>query len=336
MQGLLEQVLQADGITPEMMEQQRQRVALIQTMVEASEEALPAMIQENDSKIDAQFFQAMGIMAQRLAQSGRPDIADRIGMTQQFLLEYSTYGQELIKQQVEQEAVVAQVAKEVQALGEQAQRSDFLALARQYAGDDNRLQALVGLVRPAFDNQFFQDLAVVIGKEPADSRADLEALRDRLLEFTSLIDRQTQAQMQASVQILQAMLSVPPDQLEMVIRENVSVINDTFMAVLTANIQEAERRGDLNASARLKQVYEVVVATLQENMQPELVFVNQLLSLESDEEARAMLAEQAKDFGEPLLEVMDAIGEVLDSQGQTEMVQRLSELRRETVAVLSQ
>ena len=69
-------------------------------------------------------------------------------------------------------------------------------------------------------------------------------------------------------------------------------------------------------------------------MQPELVFVNQLLSVESDSEAKAMLEDHAKDFGEPLLEVMDAVGQMLDAQGEDEMVQRLADLRQEAVAVL--
>lgn len=334
MQGLLEQVLQADGITPEMMEEQKKRVALIQELVEAGDDVLPALIQQNDPLIDLQFFQSMSMMAQRLAQSGRPDIAERILGTQQVVLQYSTYGKQVIQQQAEQEAVIAEVAQEVQALGEQAQRSDFLNLARKYASDENRLQALVGLVRPAFDNQFFQDLTLVIGQAPADERAGLETLRDKLLEFSSMIDRQQQAQVQVAVQMLQAMINLPPEQLDLVIRENLPVINDTFMAVLTANIQESERRGDVNASGRLKQIYEKVVSVLQESMQPELVFVNQLLSVESDSEAKAMLEDHAKDFGEPLLEVMDAVGQMLDAQGENEMVQRLADLRRETVSVL--
>ena len=58
--------------------------------------------------------------------------------------------------------------------------------------DDERLQALVGLARPAFDYSFFQDLSVKIGQAPAEARAGLEALRDKLLELTAIIDQQTQ------------------------------------------------------------------------------------------------------------------------------------------------
>ncbi len=41
MQGLIEQVLQADGVTPEMMEEQRARVRLIETFMQTPHDQLP-------------------------------------------------------------------------------------------------------------------------------------------------------------------------------------------------------------------------------------------------------------------------------------------------------
>jgi hypothetical protein len=335
MQGLMEMVLQADGVTPEMMEQQRQRVNLIQELVEADDETLTALIQQNDPKIDLAFLQTMGVMAQRLAQSGRPDIAERIILTQQAVVENSTVGKQVIEQQAKQEEIVEEVAREVQALGSQASRSDFLTLARKYAEDSPRLQALVGLARPVFDNQFLQELTVAIGREAAAERPKLEALRDRITELVALIDQQSQMQVQAAVNLLQAMLNMSADELDATLHESLPLINDTFMAVLTANIQEAERRKDANAITRLRQVYDQVVAVLQENMQPELVFVNQLLSAETASEAQNMLQTGIRQFGEGLLDVMDAIGEVLNAQGEAEMVERLAELRKDAEIALS-
>ncbi len=336
MQGLLEQVLAADGVTPEMMEAQRQRVLLIQQLVEASDAELPALITQNDAKLDLAFFQAMGVMAQRMAQGGRRDMAEAIIATQQVMLEYSTFGKQLMAQQQQQDQIMEAMVQEVQALGDQAQRSDFLTLARTYAGDDQRLQALVGLARPVFDYQFFQEMTAAIGQAPAAERPALEALRDRLTELTRLVDEQAQLQVQSSVGLLQAMLSTPPEELDIMLRENLPLINDTFMAVLSANIQEADRRRDPGASARLKRIYDKVVAVLQETMQPELVFVNQLLSVDDANEARQMLEDQAKEFGEPLLEIMDAVEQVLSAQGDTETARRLSDLRKDAVSVLSQ
>src|SRR5690606_19641084 len=112
-----------------------------------------------------------------------------------------------------------------------------------------RLQALVGLARPAFDYTFFQELSVKIGQAPAADRAAMEALRDKLLELTAIVDQQTQAALRESALLLQELVAAP--NLDEAIAQNAHLFDDTFMSVLAANVQEAERRGDLGASAKL-------------------------------------------------------------------------------------
>jgi hypothetical protein len=112
------------------------------------------------------------------------------------------------------------------------------------------------------------------------------------------------------------------------------MMDDTFMAVLTANIQEAERRSDLSASARLKQLYERIVARLRENMQPELRFINDLLSTKTDEEASALLAQEGNGYGLSLLDMMDAVEEVLAARGESAALQKLVFLREQAQRAL--
>jgi hypothetical protein len=338
MQGLLDMVLQADGITPEMMEEQRQRVQLIQQMTEADDPTLQQLIADNDAQIDVQFLQTMSVMAQRFAQSGRPDIAEQVAQTQQVVLQFSTLGQQLAQQQADQEAVIQQVADEIEALGEEAQLEDFRDLAVRYADDDARIQALVGLIRPLFDNQFFQDFSVFIGQQPADQREKLEALRDKMLLFAQMVDQQQQSQMQQAAALLQGLINVPPEQLDQAIVESLPLIDDTFMAILSANVQEAQKRQDLNMSAKLREVYDRIVSILQRNMQPELVFLNQLLAAPTTDEAKAMLAQQGKDYGPALVEAIDAVSTMLRNQnggqGDPRIFERLDALRQEAVTLV--
>jgi hypothetical protein len=238
----------------------------------------------------------------------------------------------LIERSRVQEEIVAEVSAELEQFGANAPREDFLNLAIRYMDDEERLQALVGLARPAFDYAFFQELSVKIGQAPADAREDLETLRDHLLELTTIVDQQTQAALREAAGLLQELISAPD--LDQMIAENIGFMDDTFMAVLTANIQEAERRGDLNASSRLKQVYEQVVARLRENMQPELRFINDLLSTETDEEASALLAQEGGGYGQRLLDMMDAVEEVLASRGDSAALQKLVFLREQAQRAL--
>ncbi len=332
MQGLVEQVLQADGVTPEMMEQQRARVRLVELLMQASPDQLPALVKQHDAEIDAQFFQTITMMAQRTLSEGRTDLAEPLIEIQQVVAELSTFGQQLIEQSRVQEEVVAEVAEELEQFGENATREDFLNLALRYADDDERLQALIGLARPAFDYVFFQELSVKIGQAPADARDGMEALRDRLLELTAIIDQQTQAALHEAAGVLQELVTAPD--LDQAIAQHASLLDDTFMAVLSANIQEAERRGDINASGKLKQVYERVVDVLRENMQPELRFINDLLSTETDEEASTLLTQEAGSYGAPLLEMMSAVEEVLAQRGESATLQKLIFLRQQAERVL--
>lgn len=332
LQGLIDQVLQADGVTPEMMEAQRAKLKLVESLIQASEDDLPGLVQEHDAEIDAQFFQIMTLVAQRYLQEGRADLAQHVLVVQSAVVEHSTAGRELIAQSEQQEQTVTEVAEAVRALGQGAQRSDFMNLAIEYADDTERLQALVGLVRPVFDYQFFQDLTVKIAEAPAAERERLENMRDLLLQFTTAIDQQTQMAVQQSAEVLQAILADPnPDEL---IRANLGLIDDTFMAVLAANIQEAERQSDIASSARLKDVYNRVVGILRENMQPELRFINDVLSAPTADEARALIAENAATYGEGLLDMLESVEAMMAQRGDQALMQRLAFVREEAERAL--
>lgn len=332
MQGLIDQILQADGVTPEMMEAQRSRVRLIESMLEASDEELESIVTQNDAQIDSQFMQTMTLLAQRMLQEGRQGLAERLVQVQNHIVELSSFGKELVERARVQEEVIQQVADDVNALGEDADRPEFMNLAIQYADDDARLQALVGLARPVFDYQFFQELQGRIGQAAAAERPQLETLREKLLELTALADQQTRAALQDAATLLQAIINSPNPQ--EVIEANLPLIDVTFMQVLSANIQEAERRGDARTGERLRGVYNQIVATLQANMPPELQFINEVLSVQSPEEARALIAQRVHEFDGNLLEAIDAVEDQIVEQNDPMLTERLNLLREEAAQAL--
>ena len=153
------------------------------------------------------------------------------------------------------------------------------------------------------------------------------------MTLTEAIDKQTQQAMQNAASFLQAIINhAQPEEL---IRANPHMIDDTFMAVLAANIQQAEQSDNQQAVDRLKEIYDLVMSILQENMQPELRFINELLGTADDGEAQEMIREYASEFGDTLFEVFDAVEQVLEDQGNQPMVERLRAFRTETEQVLS-
>ncbi|HEX2906113.1 MAG TPA: hypothetical protein VHO69_04590, partial [Phototrophicaceae bacterium] len=228
-----------------------------------------------------------------------------------------------------QEEVIQEMAEEVNALGQNAQRGDFMNLALKYADSPERIQALVGLIRPAFDYQFFQELQVQIGQAAAAERPQLEALRERLLELTALADQQTRAALQDAASLLQAIVNSENPQ--EVIEANLALIDYTFIQVLSANIQEAEHRSDNRTADRLKMVYQMVVGALQAGMPPELQFINEVLGAQSEQASKEIIAQRLGEFNGQLLEAIEAVEEQIAEQNDPVLLERLSLLRDEAI-----
>lgn len=325
LQGLIEQVVEADGITKDMIEDQKQRVELLQIFLAAeSENAAVELVKKHDADIDMNLFQTLSLMGQRVMQEGQQQLAGHLMAIQQVLLEHSTFGQKITAQQQAQDSAIQEVAQHLEKLGEAATRADIIELAIEYGDDEAKLQAIVGLARTALDYQFFLEFSEHISKAPADEREKLEGIRDTLQELSEQVDEQTRGVVQQKTQLLRSMLDAPD--FEPMLRQNLEMIDDNFMGVLAANIQEAKRRQDEPTLAKMTQIYDKAVELLQSQMTPELRFINDLLSAESPDAMQKLIDEKASDYDD-LLDVVDAVEEMFEAQGQDEGIKRLSIIR---------
>src|SRR5574341_755902 len=64
LQGLIDQVLEADGITPEMIDQERRKIELIGKLAEADEATLETLLAENQSLFDLTFLELLTAASQ--------------------------------------------------------------------------------------------------------------------------------------------------------------------------------------------------------------------------------------------------------------------------------
>ncbi len=334
LEGLHNLILEADGVTPEMMKQQRERIRLAQRFFDAhSEDELELLVKEHDDDIDLQFFQALSVLGQHIMQQGRQEEAETIAQLQTYIAANSTYGQEMIHQQQIQQQVVQEVSQRVQALGNNADQQDFLQLVFEFADEDNHIQALVGLVRPVFDYAFFQMLTAAIGKAPSEQRPPLEALRDRILELTSAIDEQQMMMTQNATAFLNAV--VQSNDPEAMLKSNEPMLGEVFMGVLSTNIKSASDRADIQTSARLKQIYDLAVNIIQERLGPELQFINLLLNAEDDHAAQVVLHEFADEYGHDILDILDEAEMLFTAQGNDALANRLKTLTQWANALLN-
>ncbi len=323
--GMVDMILDADGITREMREAQREKVRVMELFLQVHPENWPKVAQEQAKHLDREFLEMLLTMADNSAATGHPEMADGLIALYDFLLQNTPAGQAIVKEVREQEQKVREVAERLQRIGSKLTRQDFMAMVLEYADDLDRLQALVGLMRPAFDYTFFQELSGRIESANGDQRERLTQLRERLLELTSAVDQQTQAVLQRATDTLRVIVN--SEDIDAAIRPRLELIDDTFLAVLQANIQAAEDAGDERTRERLELVLERVLAALREAAPPPLRLINDVLSAESEDEARRLIAEGAPPLGPDFLALMDAIALDLERGGRLEQARRLRNLR---------
>jgi hypothetical protein len=327
LQGMIERVLEADGVTKEMLDSQRAKVQLLQNLLTAPEDQWPQMIQEHDTDIDVTLFQLLTASAEATASGGNPAAAQKMAGLQNALLQHSTFGKQLRGRQDKVEAV----ARELQGLGKKLTSDKLLELVMN-ARDDDKLAAYVSLARAGMDYAFFEALTRRIDRAAGDEKTRLSHVRDQLLEMTQEIDKATQAQMAEASNLLRTLMEAPD--LNQALRENLDRIDDAFLAVLSLNIEAAQKAKRLDAVARLTQINNAINALMQESAPPELKFIDQLLQMQSEAAAEELLKKSPETVTPELVDTMNYVGESLRQGGQNDLADRLERLRGVAVGEL--
>ncbi|MDI7276844.1 MAG: CpXC domain-containing protein [Anaerolineae bacterium] len=316
MQRLVESVLEADGVTREMIEAQNRRFRLLEEMLRAvgDEARLSALIEEHRGELDYAFLATLSSAAQEAALASDSSGAEQLQALRDRLL---------------QDPQVA--ARVPRPLPPDATLEEALEQLLSVADDEPALAAMTAINRPAFDYLFFQGLTAEMdrarGAGDAARAERLAALRSRLLQEIEQQDRALQAAQQQDLRLLEEILRSPDR--EATIRDHLAEMDTLFLNTLSAAIEGARRQGDIERSARLDEVRNAILSMMAEAMPPELKLVNQLLGLEDVEERRAVLAESAGLLSEDLLALIDALHEELEGQGRERAARQLETVREE-------
>ena len=321
MQGMLERILQADGITKEMIDAQQKRLSLIQRLVNAtSPDAFAQIVKEEDALIDADFFGIFNRLLQVTAASGDPEGSKRLAEVQKQLLATTKFGQEIQSQSKE----VEQALNDLRAAGEQLDREKLLQLVID-APNEIRLNALVSLARPGFDYQFFQLLSDRIERARGDGRARLIKLRDEILDITRELDRQMAERLQASRQLLEEILK--EENVEEAIEANLPAIDDFFVQEVNSALEAARARGDLERSAKIERVITVLKELSEAS--PDLSLVEELMSAPDDASRRKILEDNREELTPEFINTLTGIAAQIDSSEDKEMAEQFKSVYRQ-------
>lgn len=311
-ESLVNRILEADGVTPEMIEEQKARAQLLQRLLDApSDEVLEAMVRENDEAIDYSFFQLLSLNLELASAEGRAADAQKLLALRGKLLELSSAGK----------AARAR-GEAIRRLQEEPSREKLLELLVE-TEDEAAREMLVAAGRPFLDYSFFQGLTARV--EGARSRAEKERLVELRKEVLAIRDRmaqQTRAVLESRAALLRDLLLA--DDPERLARQRFPELDDLFLSVLATNLEQAQAEGEEQAVQALRALWGLVLGLMQEAAPPELQLVNRLMAAEGAEEVEWLLQEHRQLVGEPLLQLMEALEADLREGGREEPADHLA------------
>ncbi len=320
-QSLIEAILEKDGITPDMLKQQQERVDLIRDLMRAtSEESLRQMARANDARIDNALFELLNASIEANLEAGREQAAQQLAGLQQVLVEETTFGKQ----------IGARMAI-VEAFQKNPTRENLVDQLIAAPDQDTR-EGLVTLGRQLIDYLFFQVLTSRIDAAPSEQKDALIALRKEVQDIRDRIDAASRAVMQKKAELINQIIS--SDKPLETARQNEQEIDELFMNLLQANVQQAQQRGDQELARALGAVQQIAMQIFTERQPPEVQLINALMSLKYPDETRKLL-EQVKDqIDDRLIPVMGQFAEQLAQQDRTELSAKLTQIMVQARAIL--
>jgi hypothetical protein len=321
MQGLIERVLQEDGITREMIQAQQQRLNLIQRLASTSDESVRAEIaRQEDALIDAEFFALLSRLTEAAMMSGDRESAQALADLQNSILPVTTFGQQVQAQSKEVEAAIA----ELRQLGREVTREKVLELVIN-APNDTRVRAYVSLARPVMDYTFFQLFSERIDRARGDGRNRLVELRTLLLELTQEIDRQVEAHVQQTRQLVDAVLQSPD--VSEAMQQAMPAVDEYFVREVSQRLQDARAKGDLEASSKLQAIVDVIQQASAPP--PEMALVEQYLDLEDDPARKQFLLDHQDEITPEFVDLFSNILAQVQSGDDAELREHIQAANRQ-------
>ena len=318
MQGLAEQVLEADGVTKEEIEEQQAKLRLFEQLIRTPEDQLESFVEEHDEELDQAFFQ-LASMALQSVEDQRTAAAASQRLDQALRL--STTGEQLEAQEAELQAA----AEKLQGLGEELTREKLLDLVIE-APNDDRVVAYANLARQAMDYAFFQALSDRIDAAEGDEKQELEELRERLLEVTQQIDEYQQTRASQSANLLRSLLEA--DDLDDALQSALPMIDELFLGTLEANLVAARERGNPEAVEKLERIQSRLNEMIMESLPPSLQLAQKVLDEQDVEEAKRIMDQSADAIDDQFLSALMGAANRMEGGGQQEGAERIRELHR--------
>jgi len=279
-ESMIQTILAKDGITPEMLKEQQDRVQVIERLLQASSKDVRSeIIKQNIDLFDEQFFALFSRLAQSAAGSGQEPMARAMVDLQNQLLEETEFGRNLKESVGELEAAT----KTLQEVGQGLTREKLLDIVLQ-SPSDARVRAYATIARGGMDYQFFQLISEKIDKASGDEKARLESIREKLLDFTNEIDKQMAARYKQAQDFVDSLLA--QEDIVKAVRDNLNNFTQDAVDVVNQMLRQASEKNDYTRMGKLQKMVEIL---REVSTPPEVSFIEQLLDAPEDATVDQML-----------------------------------------------
>jgi hypothetical protein len=255
--SIVKAILEADGITEEVLEAQKAKVKLLEEFLQVQDEAaLQQKVKEHDAELDREFFEILTASMQAAQMEGNRAGAQALYALRTVLAELSSQGQQ----------AVAEIDASL-GLVHITSREDLLEKL-QKAQNDEEFEAFTAAGHPLLDYTFFQQLTAKIdetAKAGDTKQAEiLKNLRTKILDTKARQEEESRAALQKSVALLREVLQSRDPQ--KILAQKLDQIDESFFAVLSANIEEARRQNQNEAAQAMEMIGNMAMAMLQESL----------------------------------------------------------------------
>jgi hypothetical protein len=243
LQTLIETILEADGITKEMLEAQQKRINLLERLLTTPKESRLEVVHQEEASIDMQFFSLFSRILQSAIAQGDQNSQKELLDLQKMLFENTKAGKEISAKAKESENVI----KALQEAGKDGlTREKLLDIVISHQSDI-QLSTLVSMARSGMDYEFFKILSAKIDSTTDEKeKKDLLELREKLLHLTEEVDRKVKEQLDRTHQLLDKIIASPD--IDKAMEENIEEIDEFFVQVLESEIARHARAAIWSAS----------------------------------------------------------------------------------------
>jgi hypothetical protein len=324
-QRMVERILEEDGITPEMLKAQQDRLNLLQRLAGTSPESRPEVIRQEEELVDEQLLMILQRLIQSAAAAGEEESTQVLAELQQQILENTKYAQEILEQAQEQQTAI-QALEEASKSG--LTREKLLNLFVDAADSEIRLATMVSMVRSGLDYGFFQLLSDRIQQAQGGQREALTGLREKLLDMTHEIDEAIKEQEALAGQLLDEILA--QENIEEATLQSLASVNEIFLEVLRKRMQKARKEEDEAQLAKLQKVAGAIQKVSAPGANIELI--ESLIQAENEDAINAILEENSDEITDEFMQfLMNLLNQTQQQKGREATAEKLQQVYRQAL-----